>query len=82
MMAEKARVFGDVEIERKVLASNHPGEAKKLGRRIASFDKTEWSKRCLEIVVRGNLAKFTQNESLGRFLIDTGSKDPGRSEPQ
>lgn len=74
MMAEKARVFEDVEIEQKVLASTDPCAAKKLGRQIVSFNNKVWMKYRFDIVVRGNVAKFSQNEPMGRFLIETGNK--------
>lgn len=74
MMAEKARMFNDAEIEDRVLASIDPAAAKKLGRQIANFDDELWQERSFDIVVRGNVAKFSQNESLRQFLIGTGPR--------
>jgi ribA/ribD-fused uncharacterized protein len=39
MMAGKARLFGDVEAERRVPAAGHPAEAKKAGRLVRGFDE-------------------------------------------
>ncbi len=71
MMAEKARLFGDGEIERRVLASPHPKQAKDAGRQVRGFVDETWVERRFGIVVRGNLAKFRQNDELKRFLLGT-----------
>ncbi|MEL6930002.1 MAG: NADAR family protein [Cyanobacteria bacterium J06600_6] len=74
MMAEKARLFGDRQTLEKILAANSPGEAKKLGRLVQNFQEETWLKSRQEIVIRGNLGKFKQNEQLGKFLINTGDR--------
>jgi len=74
MMAEKARLFNDVNILKKILSSKTPALAKKLGRNVSNFDESLWVKSRLNIVVRGNLAKFSQHEDLKTFLLETGDK--------
>jgi len=74
MMAEKARLFGDEETRDKVLAAPSPGAAKALGREIASFDQGTWDAAKYDIVVAGNLLKFSQNPDLGAFLAGTGTR--------
>src|SRR5689334_9009876 len=64
MMAEKARLFHDKEIENKIINAIHPGEAKALGKMIRKFDQTQWDEHRFEIVVQGNLLKFAQNPHL------------------
>jgi len=71
MMAEKARLFGDEACLQRILRSPHPGAAKKLGRAVGGFDETVWERERFQIVVRGNLAKFRQNDDLARYLIGT-----------
>ncbi len=71
MMAEKARLFNDQVCFDKILESRHPGEAKKLGREIKHFNESSWVQKRFEIVVQGNLAKFSQNEELKTFLVNT-----------
>ncbi|GII54948.1 hypothetical protein Pth03_33370 [Planotetraspora thailandica] len=71
MMAHKAWLFGDDEIARRILAANHPGEAKKLGREILRFDEATWTAHRHEIVVRGNIAKFREHPDLREFLLAT-----------
>jgi ribA/ribD-fused uncharacterized protein len=73
MMAEKARTFGDTKALEQVLASSSPEEVKKIGRRVKNFDADVWSERSLEVVLQGNIAKFSQNRRLGKWLQATGS---------
>ena len=71
MMAEKARLFHDQETFRKIVSCSDPDIAKKLGRTVRNFDEAVWIQNRFEIVVRGNLAKFQQNEDMGEFLLGT-----------
>ena len=71
MMAEKARLFGDDEIRREVLAAPDPGKAKALGRKVRGFDAAIWEAQCFTIVLRGNAAKFGQDPMLGGWLRKT-----------
>lgn len=73
MMAEKARLFGDTAALPEILAATTPKEAKALGRKVQGFDSELWSANCVEIVVRGNLAKFGQNQAMQEYLLSTGT---------
>jgi ribA/ribD-fused uncharacterized protein len=72
MMAEKARVFGDVANLDRILATTSPKAQKELGRAIRGFDEATWKSVCRGIVYAGNLAKFQQNVELGAKLLATG----------
>ncbi|MBX7228444.1 MAG: NADAR family protein [Burkholderiaceae bacterium] len=74
MMAEKAVLFGDINIRRQILQAPNPGAAKALGRRVLGFDEGTWTKERFAIVCRANLAKFSQNRELGEFLAHTGRR--------
>lgn len=74
MMAEKARLFGDNMALRKVLDARTPGAAKSAGREVAGFDENRWISRRSEIVVTGNMAKFSQNPALKAYLLQTGQR--------
>jgi ribA/ribD-fused uncharacterized protein len=74
MMAEKARLFRDAEAVPRILEAKSPAEAKALGRAVCNFDPDVWEKARFDAVVRGNVAKFRQNEDLGAFLRATKEK--------
>ncbi|MFF2203831.1 NADAR family protein [Streptomyces sp. NPDC058145] len=74
MMAEKARLFGDAEAERRVLAAEHPAEAKKAGRLVRGFDEAIWERERFRIVVEGSAHKFAAHAGLGAFLHGTGDR--------
>ncbi|WP_336205292.1 NADAR family protein [Nonomuraea sp. LPB2021202275-12-8] len=74
MMAHKALLFGDEETAAEILAAPHPGEAKKLGRKVAGFDEETWAAQSYEIVVRGNTAKFGQHPELAELLLGTAGR--------
>ncbi|MCT4596853.1 MAG: NADAR family protein [Vallitalea sp.] len=71
MMAEKARLFNDHEIEERILNNKSPKQIKELGRQVRGFDDNIWKKYSPSIVLNGNFAKFIQNEKLKQYLIST-----------
>jgi len=74
MMAEKARIFGDDDIRQQILAEYNQMTIKKLGRKVSGYDDEVWKSVRFDVVVKGNVAKFSQNEKLKEFLIGTGNK--------
>lgn len=71
MMAQKAKLFGDDEIFQKILTTANPKEIKALGRLVKNYQESVWVEHRFEIVVKGNLAKFSQNQQLKQFLLNT-----------
>ena len=74
MMAEKARLFGDLETRASILTARTPAEARKLGRRVKGFDNAAWDQARFDIVVRANEAKFSQNQALRDYLLTNGDR--------
>ncbi|CAM1343713.1 NADAR family protein [Tenacibaculum amylolyticum] len=74
MMAGKARLFNDEEIVKEILETDHPHDAKKLGRKVRNFDPVTWNEHKYRIVYEGNLAKFSQNKELASFLFHTNDR--------
>jgi ribA/ribD-fused uncharacterized protein len=74
MMARKAALFGDTEIEEQILGTKSPKDVKALGRKINNFNNDIWNEHKYEIVKEGNFFKFGQNEELREFLVGTKSK--------
>ena len=74
IMHQKANEFDDVETARKILESDDPKVAKKLGREIDGFDMQTWKDVSTSIVETAARAKFTQHQWLQDMLIQTGNK--------
>ena len=72
MMFSKAELFGDEARSAAILATPDPSEQKRLGQQVAGFDPPVWEANKLDIVHRGNLAKFHQNTGALRQLKTTG----------
>lgn len=74
MMAGKARLFNDAEMEEEILKATTPNQAKALGRKVKNFDPKLWDEHKYKIVTQGNLLKFSQNQKFKDFLLSTGDK--------
>ena len=74
MMAEKAKLFKDLEIWQKIIDCSSPAAAKNLGRQVKGFDQEIWEAYRFEIVKKGNFHKFSQNQDLANFLIQTNKR--------
>ena len=72
MMAEKAKLFGDEEIRQQILRERDPMTCKRLGRKVRDFEKEVWDARYGDIVVAGNIAKFSQNPEMKAFCWPLG----------
>ncbi len=74
MMAGKAMLFKDDGVFKEIVATHDPKTVKALGRKVKNFDDNEWKAKRFEIVTKGNIAKFSQNPDLKKFLLATGDK--------
>lgn len=72
MMAQKAVLFRDMETCARIMASDNPRDYKALGREVQHFEPEAWDQAKYDIVLRGNLAKFSQNPELWQYLDSTG----------
>lgn len=74
MMAEKARLFDDVDMADKIASAGSPKQAKELGRQVRGFDVSTWDANKRRIVEQGSFEKFRQNPPLRDFLLSTGDQ--------
>jgi hypothetical protein len=82
MMHRKAILFGDTATASAILATRKPAEQKRLGRLVSGFDVAIWGRNCVQIVTTGNVAKFSQNEELKKYLLGTGDDILAEANPQ
>ncbi len=71
MMAEKAKLFGDMGMYHLIRSTESPAECKQLGRRVKGFDSTEWDAAKYRVMKAGNLEKYRQNPKLLKKLLET-----------
>ncbi|MFL1897263.1 NADAR family protein [Aquimarina sp. 2-A2] len=74
MMYGKAKLFDNKEITEKIMASKNVREQKKLGREVKNFDLEIWNENAIDIVYKGNKAKFEQNADYLKLLLSTKGK--------
>ncbi|WP_297907403.1 NADAR family protein [uncultured Parabacteroides sp.] len=82
MMAEKARVFGDEEVYDMILREYNPMNLKKMGRKVKNYNDDIWKSKRYDIVVKGNMAKFSQNTKMNLFLEETVNKVIAEASPK
>jgi ribA/ribD-fused uncharacterized protein len=81
MMAEKARLFGDLAAIVKIMEADHPRDQKAIGRRVTGFDEDRWVDARVDIVYRGNRAKFTTHTDLLNTLLETAGTELVEASP-
>lgn len=74
MMAGKARLFGDQAALQHIAEAPSPVAVKAIGREIVGYDDSIWREHRWSIVVNANLGKFSQDERMKEFLINTGDR--------
>lgn len=82
LMAQKARLFHDEECFDAIMRARTPKECQALGRKVKHFEQDVWDKQKWILALRGNYAKFSQNEALQRFLFSTGDKILAEANPK
>lgn len=71
MMYQKAILFNDTKIAKKILDTSVPKQQKALGRKVSNFDPNIWNIKSDEIVYQGIKLKFEQNRKLLDLLLKT-----------
>jgi len=82
MMAEKARLFGDLEALKKIMSAVDPADQKRYGREVKKFELVQWNRYAKNFVYGANLAKFTQNEDLKQELLATAGTTLVEASPE
>jgi ribA/ribD-fused uncharacterized protein len=71
MMVQKAKLFDDGEAVSSLLGLKDDNAIKSRGRQIVGFDQRRWDDNKYNIVVLGNLHKFSQHQSLRSYISGT-----------
>ena len=73
MMHQKAIVFNDSDIAKKIMETTDVGNIKALGRKIANYNDIIWNGMRQVIIYKGLLEKFKQNSQIKEQLLSTGN---------
>jgi ribA/ribD-fused uncharacterized protein len=68
-MYSKAMLFKDNNIAKEILKTSDPRQIKALGRKVQGYDEVQWEIHRFDIVVKGNMAKFSQNQELMQVTL-------------
>ena len=73
LMEQKALVFGDQNLARRIMAEQDPKVQKSMARedKFTNYSEKTWRERNIDIMETGIRAKFTQNDHLKQFLLNT-----------
>lgn len=71
MMAQKAKFFDDEETLEKIMSAETSAEFKSLGKKVRNFDEEKWSLVKGAIIFAGNVAKFSGNKPLKKYILST-----------
>ena len=71
---EKAKLFGDIETEDKILKARSAIECKQLAYETENYDHNHWISNASRLCKAGIRAKYEQNNSLKKLLLNTGTK--------
>ena len=80
MMLEKVKCFVDTATRLKIMSSPNSAQPKRLGRSVSNFNQGIWVQHRYDIVLKGNLAKFSAPPILQQF-VDTGDNFLAETSP-
>lgn len=71
MMVQKARLFGDQSAAKALLVSTSDDAIRARGRHVDGFNQQQWDEHKYDIVLQGNLHKFSQRHELQAYISTT-----------
>ena len=78
----KAKTFGDVEMETKIMKTKSAKSVKTYGKKVKDFKDEEWAGKKDEIMKTAVRAKFIQHPDLRTKLLDTNDRIIGEADPR
>jgi len=81
MMAAKARMFKDEDMEEQIMRAEEPAEMMALGRKVHGFASAEWEQHDCNIVRRALVLKCAQNAEVRRALRRTVGRGIAEASP-
>lgn len=78
----KAKQFGDVANQEKILKTASPKSAKALGKKVKPFDPDVWGEMAVRVMKTAIKAKFMQHPDLLAKLRETGNRPLAEADPR
>jgi hypothetical protein len=80
-MYQKALLFNDFGVAEQILDETDVRKIKALGRKVKDFDNELWDKHKEDFMYNACYAKFSQNDELKDFLLNTGNREIVEASP-
>lgn len=80
-MYQKALLFNDFGFAEQILNETDVRQIKALGRKVKDFDNELWDKHKEDFMYNACYAKFSQNDELKDFLLNTGNREIVEASP-
>ena len=80
-MYQKALLFNDFEVVSQILNETDVRKIKALGRKVKNFNNELWDKHKEDFMFNACYAKFSQNDKLKDFLLNTGNREIVEASP-
>ena len=74
IQSEKAALFNEDSLQRKIMNDDNPYHIKRLGSKVKNFNLNRWMGTAKQACYRAVHAKFNQNPTLRDYLIGTNDK--------
>lgn len=69
MMAEKARLFGDLQAEARIMSTADPKDQKRYGSQVTPYNDAKWADVRYDVVLKATIEKYRQNPELKAKLL-------------
>lgn len=78
----KAKMFGDAEIQNKILKTTSPKSVKSYGKKVKGFDEEAWNEKKDSVMRTAVKAKLMQHPDILKKLRDTGTRPIAEADPR
>lgn len=78
----KAKLFGDAEIQNKILKTASPKSVKSYGKKVKGFDEEAWNEKKDSVMRTAVKAKLMQHPDILKKLRDTGTRPIAEADPR
>jgi ribA/ribD-fused uncharacterized protein len=78
----KAKMFGDTDIQAKILKTASPKSVKSYGKKVKGFDEESWNAKKDEVMRTAVKAKLMQHPDILKKLRDTGDRPIAEADPR